>query len=190
MTKKRFFRSQAGFTLIEIVVSIGVFTIILVVLFNLYLTYISLYTSQQAKLTAVARARYSLSEITLLTLQAHRVAGNTTVGTTTYYSNTTTIVLQLPAITANGNTINNTWDYVVFYKNGTNLYTITQADAASTRISQTKILTDNLQSLNFTYNNADLTMAEKVLITITTQSRDTHHVASSSLTEELTLRNF
>ena len=190
MKKMRFTKHLAGFTLIEIVIGIGVFILILFALFNLYLTYGSLYTLQQARLTAISRARAAMSEITLLTLQARRVAGNVTIGTTTYYSNTTTMALQLPAITSGGGIISNTWDYVVFYSNGENLYRTTQADGSSYRVSETKLITNNLQSISFTYDNADLILAQKVTINIITQSQDARHTATSSLNTQLNLRNF
>lgn len=183
-------RPQPGFTLIEVVVSLGVFTLLLLAMFNLYLTYGSLYTSQETKLTTLAGGRAALSEVSLFTVQAYRVVGNITIATTTYYSGTTTLALQLPAINSGGGIINNAWDYVVFYKSDANLYRTIQADGASVRISGTKSLTNNLQSLIFTYDNADLTQAQKVTINLTTQNRDGRQTATSSFTAELTLRNF
>ncbi len=190
MIKKHLFRPQPGFTLIEVVVGIGVLVVLLFSLFNLYLAYGSLYTSQNNQLTIVAAGRSIMSELGLYTVQAYRVVGNYTIATTTYYSSTTTLALQIPAINSGGSIINNTWDYVVFYANGTNLYRTIAADGASSRISGTRKLTNYLQNITFTYDNADLTLAQKVSIDLNLQNQEGNYTATNHLTEQLTLRNF
>ena len=179
-----------GFTLIEIIVGIGVFILLIFALFNLYLVYGSLYSFQDTQLTATMDGRVAMSEITFLTVQAYRVVGNITIATTTYYSGTTTLVLQIPSMAAGDGTISNTWDYAVFYINGTNLYRTIQANAASSRISGTRLLTGNLQNLVFSYDNADLTQAQKVSIDINIQTQTAKYTATNHSTEQVTLRNF
>ena len=190
MIKNHRFRPQQGFTLIEMVVGIGVISILIFALLNLYLAYGSLYTFQNAKLTTIAEGRVTMSDFTLFTIQAHRVIGSFTFTTTTYYSGTSTVILQIPAMTSGGSIISNVWDYVVFYTSGANLYRKTQADEASSRTSGTKLLTSNLQSLIFAYDNADLTLAQKVSIDLNLQKQDVKYTAASHLTEQLILRNF
>ena len=190
MIKMRLTRPQPGFTLIEIVVSIGVISILIFTLLNLYLAYGSLYTFQNAELTTLAEGRSTMSEFTFFTIQARRVVGNFTIGTTTHYSGTSTLAVQIPAITSGGGIISNTWDYVVFYPSGANLYRALQADGASARVSETKLLTSNLQSLIFAYDNADLTLVQKVSIDLNLQKQDVKYMATSHLTEQLILRNF
>lgn len=192
MINRRMMQSfkNGGFTLIEIVVGIGVIAVLIFALLNLYLAYGTLYNSQNTELTVLSEGRTVMSEFTLFTIQAYRVAGNFTFSTTTYYSGTSTVVLQIPAIANDGSIISNTWDYVVFYANGNNLYRQTQADGASNRISETKLLTSNLQGLSFTYDNIDFTQVQKVSIDLNLQKQDAKYTATNHLTQELILRNF
>ncbi len=190
MIKLRFFHSRRGFTLIEIVVVVGVFAIMIFALLNLYLAYGSLYNFQNAQLTTQTEGRAVMSEFSLFTIQGHQVLSNITIATNTYYSGTTTLVLEIPSITSGGSIISNTWDYVVFYVSGKKIYRTIQPDAASARISGTKLLTSNLQSLSITYNNADLTQAQKVSIDLTLQNINVKNTATNHLTEDLILRNF
>lgn len=190
MINTRTIRPQPGFTLIEIVVGIGVISILIFSLLNLYLAYGSLYNFQNAELTTLSEGRTVMSEFTLFTIQAYRVVGNFTFSTTTYYSGTSTLVLQIPAIASDGSIISNIWDYIVFYPSGNNLYRQTQANAGSARVSGTKLLTSNLQSLSFTYDNIDFTQVQKVSIDLNLQKQDSKYTATSHLTEQLILRNF
>ena len=90
-----------------------------------------------------------MSDFTLFTIQAHRVIGSFTFTTTTYYTGTSTVILQIPAMTSGGSSVRDVWDYVVLYTSGANLYRKTQVDEASSRTAGTKLLTGNLQSLIF-----------------------------------------
>src|SRR5690349_2444066 len=102
MRKPNFFQDNRGFTLIELVVVTGVFIILAFALFNLYLAYGSLYNFQNAQLTTQTEGRSVMTDFSLYTVQAHQVLSSATISTTTYYSGTTTLVLELPSITSGG----------------------------------------------------------------------------------------
>src|SRR6185503_18263576 len=99
------------------------------------------------------------------------------------------LVLQLPAVNASGTYVANTWDYIAFYGTGTNLYRDLEVNAASTRVGGTKLLSNSLSSITFSYNNADLSLATVVDVDLTSQTQVRQQVLTSREQQKLFLRN-
>ncbi|OGH69139.1 MAG: hypothetical protein A2754_02560 [Candidatus Magasanikbacteria bacterium RIFCSPHIGHO2_01_FULL_47_8] len=181
-----------GFSILEVIVGVGIFAVLLLALFGLYEGYGKLYSVGQAEITTLTSARKTLNEIGDFTAQAHRILASQVINSTTYQSSSTTLVLQLPAITGTGDVVANSWDYVVFYSGGTTtLYRYLQVDAASSRGSAgLKSLSTIVSNITFTYDNADFTQVKKAGVALSVQARDNHQLITKYLTEQIGLKNY
>ncbi len=181
-----------GFSMLEVIVVVGIFAVLLLALFAIYEGYGKLYSVGQAEITTLKNVRYSLNETSQFVAQSHRVLASQVINSITYQSSSTTLVLQLPAITSTGDTIPNSWDYAVFYLGGTTtLYRFLQIDAASARSPVgLKVLSTIVSNVTFTYDNADFTQVKKVGVALSVERQDNHQLIKKYLTEQSGLRNY
>ncbi len=188
--KKSALQAEAGFTLIETVVVVFLFSLILVALSGLLDRHNYLYNFEVSLTKATGSARQAIDQIDTYSLQAHRVLASQVISGTTYNSGATVLVLQLPAINSSGLIIANTWDYVVFYTNGTQLWQQIQAGSGSVRATGSKLLSSSLQSLAFTYNNNSFPSVKKISIDLQTREVYKTQNINFHLEQQVLLRNY
>jgi hypothetical protein len=121
--------------------------------------------------------------------QASHIVASHTFSGVSYTSATTTIVFELPAIDASGDTIANTYDYVSIYTSGADVYRITDAASGSARLSGTKQLADVLDGISFTYDVASFPSVASVTVDATTTSIVRGQTTQAHLREHIYLRN-
>lgn len=178
-----------GFTLLESVVIVAISATMLIVLVDLYRAHSGLYNYQKATADTAGSASVTANELQEWVLQANRILTSTTISGTTYTTDSDTLVLEVPSIDGSGNAITSTYDFVVFYINGTKLSRILSPNAASSRTSSTKTLSVNLSSLSLTYNTASAAAATQIIADIRTDSTEGRMDAQYQLTQKLYLRN-
>ena len=181
---------SSGFTLIETVIFVAIFSILTLALFNIFAVYGTLYTADKLQFTTVNDTRTPLNELAATVAQAHRVMNSQTINGTDYQTNTTTLVVQLPSITLDGSIVENTWDYAVFFTSSTNLYRLSAPNAASARPAGQKILGDSIVSIVFTFDSADFSLVHKVSVNIESQSQSNHVTVTNTSADQIILKNY
>ena len=174
-----------AFTLIETIVVIALFVVIMLALANLFVNFYTLYGYQEAFTATTGSAQTAINSMEESVRAADAVLASHTFSGTTYTSDATTLVLELPSIDNTGTVILGTYDYVAFYANGTNLYRVLNAGAGSARVPGIKLLSTTLASLDFSYDNADVTKAADIV----TSAVSKQQTAVSHLQESVRLRN-
>ena len=162
--------NEAGFTLIEIIVVIGIFSILMVALLNLFDWHHKLFYVQQADTFATGSARDSMNQLTKYiaqgtVLQSYSVLGNT------YTTDANTVVMQLPAFDSGGNSLASTYDYIAFDLNGTTLTQYLDAAGNSGRNDITRVLSEYVDTLTFTYDSGDVTQTTKITVDLVTEAQ-------------------
>jgi prepilin-type N-terminal cleavage/methylation domain-containing protein len=179
-----------GFTLLEVVVVLGLFTIMMFALIRFFISYNTTYLFDRALATTASSAAAIVSETVTYTLPADQVIASHTFGSVTRTSGANTVVLELPSVDASGNILTNTYDYVAIYTSNGRVYRTLAADPTSSRVSGTKQLSDSIQALTFTYDNADFTLVRRVTVDVQTSISIKANVAQTHLKEQVYLRNF
>lgn len=163
-------KRQKGFTIIEIVIVIFLFSILLLGLFTIFEWQQRIYSLEMAEMQATSGARAALNEFSESIAQAKNIITSRTVSGTTYSTSGNNLVLELPAVNASGQIIGGGNDYIIFYTNGTSLYKLIDPVNESVRVGGTKLLTDKLQNLSLTYNNGGYIQANQIDIAIITRA--------------------
>lgn len=188
---KRYILGKAGVTLIETLVAVGLFVLIALALFGVYEIYGKMFNLGNAHFSAVGGSRSVLVQLANFTSQANRVLQSSVINGTNYASDTTTLVLRLPTIGASGRTIDNTWDYAVFYVTSTNFYSYLEKNASSTRAGGgLKLLSNSVQSVSFSYDNGDFTQVKKVTAEVFTRVVENRIPVESRASEQIFLKNY
>lgn len=188
MNQKTF---EQGFTLLEVVIVTAIFAILMIGLLNLYDWHNRVYSIHRADTQATGSARVAMNNISHYTAQASQVLTSRTISGTTYTTDSDTVVLRLPAYDGSGNLLTNTYDHIVYNLIGTELSQIVELGSGSSRRPGNKLLSGDVQTLSITYNNGDVTLANKVTVDLQTRavSRGTS-VITAHVTDTIFLRNF
>lgn len=187
MKKKR--SNKSGFSFIEAIFASAILAFVLVAFVVLYINFFKFYNRQQAEMKIGDSARNAVKELQSSALQANKIVASHSFSGTAYNTDQDTLVLEIPSIDGSGNVISGKYDYVVFYKTGENLYKLMEADAASSRASSLKQLSESVVALTFTCNNPDLAIANKIDADIQLQTSFDGQTISYHLYQEIYLRN-
>jgi Tfp pilus assembly protein PilE len=189
MIKKR--NKKIGFTLLETTITVAIILIISGVLSGFYVNYYRIYHRQQSIFNMVNSASLAANDLQNLVLQASQIITSHSFSGNVYSTDSDTLVLEIPSVDSSGNIISGTYDYVAFYATGTSFYKLIEANAASDRTSEQKRLSNVLSSAVFTYNNTDLSLANKIETEMHFQTTaGGNETISYSLQPILYLRNF
>lgn len=161
---------EQGFTLIEVVVVIGIFGLLMVAMLNLFDWHNKVFYIHQADTQATGSARNALNHLTKYIAQGTQIQASRTIAGTTYLTDEDTLVLQLPAYDSSSNLISVTYDYVVYDLQGNSLWQIIDADASSNRVSGSRLMSGHVASLTFTYDSGFLGTATKVTVDLETEA--------------------
>ena len=181
--------AQVGFTLIETIVAIAIMTIVLAALLVLITNFYKVFNAQQSTARVSGSATIAGNELQAKITQATQIVSSSTISGTLYTTDSDTLVLELPSINGSGAVIAGTYDYAVFYVSSGALYERVQPNGASSRPTIYKQLSNSISSASFTYNNGDVTQANKVDIDILMQLNAGRTTSTHRLKQTLYLRN-
>lgn len=179
-----------GFTLLETVIIVALFVFMMGALASLYLSFSTSTVVQKAAADTAGRASRALELLHRDVGGAQGVLASHTFNSgTTYFSGTGELVLQLPSIDASGSAVVGSFDYIAYYLDGTDLYRRIDGDAVSARTSGVTLLTNAIDTLVFTYDNADFILVTRVDTTIVSTKVTPRATARSELRDTSYLRN-
>jgi len=175
-----------GISLIETVVTTAIFVVASIIIGSLFVSNSQLYRVQTT-VTDIKIYKTNFSKnFKNIGESASEIVSSWTINGLPYTTSSSTIVFKSPSLDVDNNIISNTYDYVVFYKNGDSVFIDTEADALSKRISIKKLLAKEVEGLRFVYNNSDPTQASTATAIINFQNSDANR---SPLTEIVQLKN-
>ncbi|OGE74332.1 MAG: hypothetical protein A3I07_02680 [Candidatus Doudnabacteria bacterium RIFCSPLOWO2_02_FULL_42_9] len=175
-----------GFTLVEIVIVISIVVVCGVVIADLFIGQNRLYKVETAELNVTSDARVALDDIDNYVRQANRVLDNSGA----YITGAQVLVLQIQSINASNQLIPATFDNVVYYLTGPELYREVFPHNASSRLGGTKQLASHVNGLAFTYNNVSNALVTEVSTNITTQEDAGIQTRAITISSKSTLRNY
>jgi hypothetical protein len=182
-------KSNRGLTLVETLMVIALFTAGMAVLASMYYDFNTLYGVQQTITDTALSTGQIVNEVENLTVPADSVISSHTFSAGSYASSASTLVLEIPSVDSSGVVISGKYDYAVMYRSGTNVYRLLETDASSARGAGTKLLGSSITALSFTYDNADVTLAKTVTVSVTAQTYVKNAPVSNTLRSSFRLRN-
>lgn len=180
---------QKAFTLIEVVVTIALFSILVLGVSELYLAFGRTITQQNATIRVTLGGSALMDAVRSAGLQAGHIVAAHTFSGMSLTSDSTTALFELPAVNASGSIIANTYDYIGIYASGANAYRVTDGAPGSVRLSGRKVLTDALDALSFTYDNSSFPAVTSFTAEATTSAAVRGQTMQTHLREHMYLRN-
>lgn len=188
-----------GASLIELLILFTVGAIAGILLVQILVQNNSVYYQQTTKVTQGLSSNEASSIIEKDIREASSIAqGGPEAGSPfTHTTGSSVVVLKIPAVDVSGNILSNTYDFIIITADSSNtslLRRIISPNGASSRASIDQILSKELASLNFTYqdnsgNVVPPSLAQKIVFTINLSTTVGNKTEQKSATREVYLRN-
>lgn len=185
-------KMKKGFTLVEIIVVFAFVAIISLILANIIIRYTGFYNRQQAEVSANTDNRLILDDIYSVARQSVSVVNSIIVSGQTFTTSTNTLIVKLPSVNSAGEPITNTFDHFIFYQDASDQKLFRRRivpDALSFRPAAFSVLTSNLQTIAFSYDNVDPQLATVITAAITTTKTEGGETKTAQDTIQTRLRN-
>lgn len=151
-----------GFTLLEILIAAAITSIVAGLLLMIMINSTGLFSRQSAKVQAGLNINDATAKFKSTVKQASSIAVLHITSSTTYTSDSQTLVLKVSSIDSSGNIIINTFDYYVYYLDQGILYLKTFPDSLSSRKAENRVFSTLVDSVSFQYFNTSNPPAEVV----------------------------
>jgi Tfp pilus assembly protein PilW len=179
-----------GFTLVETVIVTALMLLLLIVLYQFFLITNTLFLTSRGDVTAAREASSVVTAVERSMRQASHTLASRTFSGVGYTVGPSTLILEIPSIDGAGVVLAGKYDYAVFYLQGQMVYERFEADAASSRTTRTRQLSDRVSALTFTYdNNNNYALVKAVTVDVTTQTVIKEQAFSSNLRQQIYRRN-
>ena len=147
-------KKQRGFTIVETVIAISIFVVSSIVIVSLFIYHTKLFKIEESLSSLKINKSLFTRNFGEAGMSASAVVASQTIGGNPYASSSSTIIFKIPAVDADGDLLANYYDYIVFYRSGSNVFMETEAAFGSREKSGQKLLTSAAENLIFRYNTA------------------------------------
>lgn len=185
-----------GFTLLEMVITMGLVSVVGLLLVVIIVNSTGVFYKESSKLSLGLNINDALSSIRSVIKQSNGVVATYTDGSTTYTSGTTKLILKLSSIDSSNNLISGTFDYFIYFLDQKRLRLKSFPDSVSARKIQDQIFSTTVDFLLFQYFNLNNPPTEvtpetagKVRATVTLNIKNGTNYETKTATSEATLRN-
>ncbi len=164
------FQLRRGTSIIEMLVTIFVFSMIMTIVTAMFFVLLQTYNINDAQAQLIGNASNIQTRFLANVNGAYGILPSATVNGTAYTSGQNAVILRVAALDAQGAPIANTFDTAVIAadpNDASQLLEIIVPDATSKRPAATKLLTGNLDQYVLTYRNADAVTSNDVTLTMT-----------------------
>jgi prepilin-type N-terminal cleavage/methylation domain-containing protein len=182
-------RKEQGFTLVEMVVVLLLFSMVTGGIFVLYKQHNAIFEYEQAYVKAVGSTRNAMEAILLSGRSSYRVLSSASVSGTFRDSGDHEIVLQIPSVDGSNVLIPGSYDLAVYYLEGNKLWQEIEYAAGTGRPASKRLLSESVTDFNLDYDNADYAQVKKVTVEIKTAESYRKGSAIGNLKQQFYLRN-
>lgn len=179
----------SGMTLVEMLVSIALFSMIMLSLCGIVVSYYKLFDVQKASINVGTTAHATLDAFERAGRSADAVVASHRFSGVTYATGQNAVIFEIPSVDVDKQIIPGIYDYIALVASGTDVYQISDAWNRSVRPSGMWHLSDVLSSLVFTYDTPNPVSASAVTAEVSTAGTVGARTLSTRLTERVYLRN-
>lgn len=151
----------------DTLITLSIIVILSVLIVGLYFSYNNIFKIYLVKSDLQNSNTISLYKMTSTIKSASNIVESKTINSQNYTTSINTLILELPSVDNNQNIIPNTYDYLVYFLDSTNLKSSQEAAAGSSRESGIYLIGENINNIIFSYNKNIISQADKVEITLT-----------------------
>ncbi len=188
--------SYGGFTLMEVLVTMGIAVLAGSLLLIIILNSAGLYYKQSSRLQEGLNINDFSNQIKASIKESNAVVTSYVADGVTYTSGTSQLILKIPSIDSTGNIISSAYDYFVYFSDNYLLRFKSFPDVSSSRKRADQVLSTSLNSLLFNYFDASVppnevapASSKKIIVTLVLKQKSGTDFEINTATSEANLRN-
>lgn len=177
MKKYNFEKENSGFTLIETIITLSLFTILsigIITIFNIYKEYGAIFPKSLYSSIIKKDHSETIEQFKNHIKQAQLIVATTSIESTLFTTNTTTLILQLRSIDDSKNILPGSYDTVIFYIDTSTspmvFYKKVIPSPQSSRTGGTFLINNKIKNLSFIYNTSNPKDANLIEIILETSN--------------------
>ncbi len=195
---KLVFGNKKGYTLSEVLISVTIGIILLGALLMIQLLGRNTFDLSVAFVDVNSKAKTAMDWMSKDIHWANQLAASRTIDVEEYTTGDDELIMEIPAINPSGDILEDVNDYIVYYRDSTDsriLKRTMDANAASSRVNGTRVIANNVNTLNFSSSGAglsslaDVTAVTKVEIFLSTQGSSGLQTLTEQFNTDVELRN-
>ena len=182
-----------GFTIMEGIAVIGIMTIVLVMVNQIFAVTYDIFVKQSARTDTETGAVLAARTISELTRGASAVETSKVINGTTYTTSADVLVLKMPTIDSSNNVVASTYDYVAIYRDGTvptKIFSDIDAATGSKRADGQRLVTAYNVTAKFRYNAATVTDTKRVQVYLVNLQTKRNTTITTKAWTAIFLRNY
>lgn len=179
-------------SLADALIAIAVGTLILGGLLAIYFAYSNVFEIQTTYVEINTNAAIAINKISEIIRGADNIEIDETINSTLYTTDDDTLVLALPSYDGDDTIIADTYDYIALFVNPSNptqLQSDIQSDPSSARSEGVALIAENLDSIQFNFDNTSVTNADSVEVILIESKSAGDSIQSITIQNSVTLRN-
>lgn len=186
--------SKPGFSIIEVVTGFAIIGLVSILVATLYFAHSKIITDQNTGIEIASQNKLALDDMTNQIRESESIV-STCSGCGGDTTSASVLVLRLWPIDTSGEPQDpgaDSYDYIVFKRDATDntrLIKKTVPNAASARLSASKVLATQISNLQFNYDDADPTQASEVTISVSTTATSYGKTQTIDQSSKAILRN-
>ncbi|MFC1687310.1 type II secretion system protein [Patescibacteria group bacterium] len=183
---------QKGFTLTDLLVTLGILAVISVLLGSIYISLGRTIRESRLRQDLIIEASRIAKRINDTIIPSVNIKSSKSLLGQPYLTGSTTVVLELLSIDETGEIIPGTFDYIALTLDSSDtskLLRITDADDNSARDDRSEIIGSHFDDLTFTYRETDPTNSKDVSASFTISDITGDKTITHTLQTHATLRN-
>lgn len=188
-------KSSDGVTLVELLVGIGIMSIIVLIVVNLFISSGRFSSAEQLRIDVSEKAARVLSGLDETLREARAVITSANYSSVTYTTGDTTVVLTTPSLLADGSLSLSDTDTVIVYRDTSDpdnialRRIIAALGTGSTRTTGSTTLVQGVKDVYFRYTTDVPTETTVVSATVTTETSVNNRPFTAAMILNATLRN-
>lgn len=156
---------------------------------GIYLTYNQVYKVQIVYNELNTNSAIAMNRLSKNIRQSTNVVETKTVNSTAYTTDSDTLIIELPSIDSEHNIIYATYDYIVYYIDGTQLKSDFEPDVSSSRSGGNSLIAQYVENIVFNYNDIDYDDTDKIEVILSTSKQSGTSVQKLTIQGTSHLRN-
>lgn len=184
---------SAGFTIVETIVVIGIMTILLLIVNQIFIINYDIVSKQTGRTDSEGGAVLATRFISELARGAVSVEATAVINGDAYTSSADALVLKLPSIDEANQVIAASYDYVAIARDpldAERIVAYSSPAAGSARFTGTRLVTDYNDELIFRYNASDIAAADRVSVYLVNRKTVRGATTVARASTSLFLRNY
>lgn len=162
--RKYNFGRERGMSLVESITVVALVSLLSLILMDIFIAHGRIFNLSSANSDFELQAAEAMEAVGKDIRVADKTLAAKTINSESFTASSGTLILEMPSIDPAGQVVSGKYDYAAIYLSGNKIFLSQEADAASSRPTSKRSLSDSVSSLQFVCDNGNYDNVNSVLV--------------------------